>query len=134
MKKIKKMKKKRKPHLRAKIGLCGERKLNLLNIKIREVFGKFSDMKVPNWWTAHFAVLPWSSDRVHICGKSRAVFRWASPDYGSRSKRAYSSLGSRSFCQGHSVLPRPCENRRLSMGFSRDISCSFPVRAYRRFI
>ena len=30
----KKMKKKRKPHLRAKIGLCGERKLNLLNIKM----------------------------------------------------------------------------------------------------
>ena len=30
----KKKKKKRKPHLRVKIGLCGERKLNLLNIKV----------------------------------------------------------------------------------------------------
>ena len=27
-------KKRRKPHLRVKIGLCGERKLNLLNIKM----------------------------------------------------------------------------------------------------
>ena len=27
-------KKKRKPHIRAKIGLCGKRKLNLLNIKM----------------------------------------------------------------------------------------------------
>ena len=26
--------KRRKPHLREKIGLCGERKLNLLNIKM----------------------------------------------------------------------------------------------------
>ena len=26
--------KRRKPHLRVKIGLCGERKLNLLNIKM----------------------------------------------------------------------------------------------------
>ena len=33
MKKRKK-KKRRKPHLRVKIGLCWERKLNLLNIKM----------------------------------------------------------------------------------------------------
>ena len=32
MKKIRK-RNRRKPHLRVKIGLCGERKLNLLNIK-----------------------------------------------------------------------------------------------------
>ena len=32
MKKKKKKRKRRKPHLREKIGLCGERKLNLLNI------------------------------------------------------------------------------------------------------
>ena len=30
----KKEKKRRKTHLRVKIGLCGERKLNLLNIKM----------------------------------------------------------------------------------------------------
>ena len=34
MKKKKEKKKKRKPYLRAKIGPCGERKLNLLNIKM----------------------------------------------------------------------------------------------------
>ena len=45
---------------------------------------------------------------------SHAGLRGASPDYGSWSKWAYSSLGSRSLCQGHSVLPLPCENRRLS--------------------
>ena len=33
-KKKKKLKKKRKLHLRTKIGLCGERKPNLLNIKM----------------------------------------------------------------------------------------------------
>ena len=32
--KKKKNEKRRKPHLREKIGLCGERKLNLLNIKM----------------------------------------------------------------------------------------------------
>ena len=32
--KKKKKEKRRKPHLRVKIGLCGERKLNLLNIKM----------------------------------------------------------------------------------------------------
>ena len=31
---MKKKRKRRKPHLREKIGLCGERKLNLLNIKM----------------------------------------------------------------------------------------------------
>ena len=30
----KEKRKRRKPHLREKIGLCGERKLNLLNIKM----------------------------------------------------------------------------------------------------
>ena len=55
---------------------------------------------------------------------SHAGLRGASPDYGSWSKWAYSSLGSRSLCLGHSVLPLPCENRRLSMGFYRDIFCS----------
>ena len=33
-KKKKKNRKRMKPRLRAKIGLCGERKLNLLNIKM----------------------------------------------------------------------------------------------------
>ena len=65
-----------------------------------------------------------------ICGKSHTVLRGTSPDYGSWSKWAYSSLGSRSLCLGHSVLPLPCENRRLSMGFCRDIFF-LPVRAYR---
>ena len=64
---------------------------------------------------------------------SHAGLRGALPDYGSWSKWAYSSLGSRSLCQGHSVLPLPCENRRLSMGFCRDIFF-LPVRAYRRSI
>ena len=32
--KKKEKRKRRKPHLREKIGLCGERKLNLLNIKM----------------------------------------------------------------------------------------------------
>ena len=32
--KKKRKEKRRKPHLRVKIGLCGERKLNLLNIKM----------------------------------------------------------------------------------------------------
>ena len=54
---------------------------------------------------------------------SHAGLRGASPDDGSWSKWAYSSLGSRSLCLGHSVLPLPCENRRLSMGFYRDIFC-----------
>ena len=34
VKKKKEKRKRRKPHLREKIGLCGERKLNLLNIKM----------------------------------------------------------------------------------------------------
>ena len=38
----KKKKEKRKPHLRVKIGLCGERKLNLLNIKM--ILMKKSDL------------------------------------------------------------------------------------------
>ena len=59
-----------------------------------------------------------------ICGKSHAVLRGTSPDYGSWSKWAYYSLGSRSLCLGHSVLPLPCENRRLSMRFSWNIFCS----------
>ena len=63
--------------------------------------------------------------RVHgprtNCGKGQAVLRGTSLDYGSWSKRAYSNLGSRSLWLGHSVLPLPCENRWLSMGFCRDI-------------
>ena len=59
------------------------------------------------------ASAPGVSSHAGLCG--------ASPDYGSWSKWAYSSLGSRSLCQGHSVLPLPCENRRLSMGFYSDI-------------
>ena len=31
---LKKKRRRRKPHLRVKIGLCGERKLNLLNMKM----------------------------------------------------------------------------------------------------
>ena len=57
-------------------------------------------------------VLPFcrgSTDLVLICGKSQAVLRGISPDYGSWSKWAYSSLGPRSLCLGHSVLPLPCE-------------------------
>ena len=72
-------------------------------------------------------VLPFcggSTDLVLICGKSQAVLRGISPDYGSWSKWAYSSLDSRSLGLGHSVLPLPCENRRLSMGFCRDIFSS----------
>ena len=65
---------------------------------------------------------------------SHAGLRGASPDYGSWSKWVYSSLGSRTLCQGHSVLPLPCENNRLSMGFCRDIFFFLRVRAYRRFI
>ena len=68
-------------------------------------------------------VLPFcrgSTDLVLICGESQAVLRGTSLDYGSWSKWAYYSLGSRSLCLGHSVLPLPCENRRLSMGFCRD--------------
>ena len=79
--------------------------------------------------TTRLAVSP----RVHGRGKSQAVLRGISPDYGSWSKRAYSSLGSRSLCLGHSVLPLPCENRRFSMGFCRDIFF-LPVQAYRRSI
>ena len=74
-----------------------------------------------------------STDLVLICGKSKAVLRGTSLDYGSWSKWAYYSLGSRSLCLGHSVLPLPCENRRLSMGFCRDIFF-LPVRSYRRSI
>ena len=60
--------------------------------------------------------------------RAALFFGGASSYCGSRSKRACSSLSFWSFCQGHSVLPLPCENRRLSMGFYSDI------RANRRFI
>ena len=73
-----------------------------------------------------------STDLVLICGESQAVLRGISLDYGSWSKWAYSSLGSWSLCLGHSVLPLSCENRRLSMGFCRDIYIL--VRAYRQSI
>ena len=56
-----------------------------------------------------------------ICGKSHAVLRGTSSDYGSWSNWAYYSLDSRGLCLGHSVLPLPSENRRLSMGFSCDM-------------
>ena len=59
---------------------------------------------------------------------SHAGLRGAPPDYRSWSTWAYSSVGSRSLCQGHSVLPLPCENRRLSMGFFRDIFCFSSTR------
>ena len=62
-----------------------------------------------------------STDLVLISGKSQAVLCWTSLDYGIWSKWAYYSLGSRSLCLGHSALPLPCENRRLSMGCCRDI-------------
>ena len=62
-----------------------------------------------------------STDLVLTCGKSHALLRGTSSDYGSWSNWAYYSLDSRGLCLGHSVLPLPCENRRLSMGFSRDI-------------
>ena len=52
-------------------------------------------------------------------------FAGTSPNYGSWSKWAYSSLGFRSLCLAHSVLPLPCENRRLSMGNYRDIFLFF---------
>ena len=44
--------------------------------------------------TARVAVRRGSTDPVLICGKSHAVLRGTSPDYGGRSKWAYSSLGS----------------------------------------
>ena len=72
-----------------------------------------------------------STDLVLICGKSHAVLRGTSPDYGRWPKWAYSSLDYRTLCLGHSVLPLPCENRRLSMGFCRDIFF-VPLRSYRR--
>ena len=75
-----------------------------------------------------------STDLVLICGKSHAVLCGTSPDYGSWSKWAHSSLGSRSLFLSHSVLPLPCENRRLSMGICRDICIFLPVRSYRRSI
>ena len=53
-------------------------------------------------------VLPFcrgSTDLVLICGKSQAVLRWTSPDYGSRSKWAYYSLGSRSLCLANPFCP-----------------------------
>ena len=71
-------------------------------------------------------------DLVLICGRGQAALRGTQLDYGSWSKWAYYSLGSRCPCLGHSTLPHPCENRRLSMGFCRDIF--FPVRAFRRSI
>ena len=74
-----------------------------------------------------------STDLVLICGESHAVLRGTSPDYGSWSKWAYYNLGSRSLCLGHSVLPLPFENRRLLMGFCRDIFF-LPIRAYGRSI
>ena len=63
-----------------------------------------------------------------FAARAAPFFGGATPYCGSRSKRAYSSLSFRSFCEGHSVLPLPCENRRLSTGFYSDI------RANRRFI
>ena len=63
-----------------------------------------------------------------ICGMSHAVLRGTSSDYGSRSNWAYCSLDSRGLCLGRSVLPLPCENRRLSMGFSRDIIMFFQFK------
>ena len=41
---------------------------------------------------------------------------------------AYYSLDYRGLCLGHSVLPLPCENRRLSMEFSREIILSFQFK------
>ena len=64
-----------------------------------------------------------STDLVLICGKSHAVLHGTSSDYGSWSNWAYYSLDSRGLCLGHSVLPLPCENRRLSMEFYRDLFC-----------
>ena len=69
-----------------------------------------------------------STDLVLICGKSHAVLRGTSSDYGSWSNWAYYSPDSRGLCLGHSVLPLPCENRRLSMGFSRDIILFFQFK------
>lgn len=63
-----------------------------------------------------------------FAARAAPFFGGATPYCGSRSKRAYSSLSFQSFCEGHSVLPLPCENRRLSTGFYSDI------RANRRFI
>ena len=69
-----------------------------------------------------------STDLVLICGKSHAVLRGTSSDYGSWSNWAYYSLDSRGLCLGHSVLPLPCENRRLSIGFCRDIILFFQFK------
>ena len=64
-------------------------------------------------------------DLVLICGRSQAALRGTPLGYGSWSEWAYYSLGSRSPCRGHSVLPLPCENRRLSMGFCCDYFFQF---------
>ena len=69
-----------------------------------------------------------STDLVPICGKSHAVHRGTSLDYGSWSDWAYHSLDSRGLCLGRSVLPLPCEKRRLSMGFSREIIFFFQFK------
>ena len=68
------------------------------------------------------------TDLVLICGKSHAVLRATSSDYGSWSNWAYYSFDSRGLCLGHSVLPLPCENRRLSMGFSHEIILFFQFK------
>ena len=69
--------------------------------------GRHTGMKTEHSATtaARIAVLP----RVHgpraNCGKSLAVLRGTSPDYGSWSKWAQSSLGSRSLCLATPFCP-----------------------------
>ena len=86
---------------------------------------------LPNYQRPHQPDLSFcrgSTDLVLICDKSHAVLRGTSSDYGSWSKWAYYSLDSRRLCLGPSVLPLPCETRRLSMGFSREIILFFQFK------
>ena len=80
------------------------------------------------------AVCRGSTDPVLICGKSHAVLRGTSRDYGGRSKWAYASLGSGVSARATPFCPFLAKTGGSRWDFSRYISFFFPVRAYRRFI
>ena len=68
---MKKKKKKRKPHLRVKIGLCGERKLNLFNIKkmLRGSLTSDKNKEDRSCWKvsgAHTLLMSEGDERFHI--------------------------------------------------------------------
>ena len=65
-----KKRKRRKPHLRVKIGLCGERKLNLLNIKmmLRGSLTSDKNKKDRSCWKvpgAHTLLMSEGDERFH---------------------------------------------------------------------